>query len=173
MSPKRLWFVTHCLACRYLSVFWIQRSWQCWGVLLENTENVCTHATGTEQEPIFLVWRATGEVLQMERSEWCITISAWLSSVGVFILRGVFFWWKSQYSHALALGGTLLCFQEPRCQGTMRMYFLPFSQSRVLWKSWGVYSTWFAELLKQVYLAAEVWWELVSKPSVGDTFFAM
>lgn len=96
MSPKRLWFVTHCLACRYLSVFWMQRSWQCWGVLLENTANVCTHATGTEQEPIFLVWRATGEVLQMERSEWCITISAWLSSVGVFILWRVFFWWKSQ-----------------------------------------------------------------------------
>jgi hypothetical protein len=131
MSPKRLWFVTHCLACRYLSVFWMQRSWQCWGVLLENTANVCTHATGTEQEPIFLVWRATGEVLQMERSEWCITISAWLSSVGVFILWRVCFWWKSQYSHALALGGTLLCFQEPRCQGTMHMYFLPLSQSRV------------------------------------------
>jgi hypothetical protein len=138
-----------------------------------NTQQMYVHMPQVlSRNPIFLVWRATGEVLQMERSEWCITISAWLSSVGFFILWRVFFR-SLRYSHALALGGTLLCFQEPRCQGTMRMYFLPLSQSRVLWKFWGVYSTWFAELLKQVYLAAEVWWEHVSKPSVGDTFFAM
>lgn len=42
MSPKRLWFVTHCLACRYLSVFWKQRSWQCWGLLLE-THSKCMY----------------------------------------------------------------------------------------------------------------------------------
>lgn len=49
-----------------------------------------------------------------------------------FLYFGEFFFGGSlRYSHALALGGTLLCFQEPRCQGTMRMYFLPLSQSRV------------------------------------------
>jgi hypothetical protein len=73
-----------------------------------NTQQMYVHMPQVlSRNPIFLVWRATGEVLQMERSEWCITISAWLSSVG-FLYFGEFFLEVSDAPMLLCWEG--LCF---------------------------------------------------------------